>query len=97
MQATRMVPMVFMNVADPVGAGFVDSLGRPGGNVTWLYAVRVQFEREMAGTAQADRAERDAGRRFGTSSLASINGAGSSHLLPVSTSASARISLQTRC
>jgi hypothetical protein len=49
-----MVPMVFVNVADPVRAGFVDSLGRPGGNVTWLYAVRVQFEREMTGTAQAD-------------------------------------------
>jgi hypothetical protein len=30
-------------------------------------------------------------------SSSSINGAGSSHLLPVSTSASARISLQTRC
>jgi len=33
-QATRTVPIVFVNVADPVGAGFVDSLSRPGGNVT---------------------------------------------------------------
>src|SRR5262249_3207099 len=34
LQATRMLPIVFVNVADPVGAGFVDSLARPGGNVT---------------------------------------------------------------
>ena len=33
-QATRAVPIVFVQVADPVGAGFVDSLARPGGNVT---------------------------------------------------------------
>jgi putative ABC transport system substrate-binding protein len=33
-QATRTVPIVLAIVADPVGAGFVDSLARPGGNVT---------------------------------------------------------------
>ena len=33
-QATRTVPIVFAIVADPVGAGFVDSLARPGGNIT---------------------------------------------------------------
>ena len=33
-QATRTVPIVFVMVADPVGAGFVESLARPGGNVT---------------------------------------------------------------
>jgi putative ABC transport system substrate-binding protein len=32
LQATRTVPIVFAGVADPVGAGFVDSLARPGGN-----------------------------------------------------------------
>jgi len=31
---TRTLPIVFVNVSDPVGAGFVDSLARPGGNVT---------------------------------------------------------------
>ena len=34
LQATRTVPIVFVNVPDPVGAGFVDGLARPGGNAT---------------------------------------------------------------
>ena len=34
LQASRTVPIVFVVVADPVGAGFVDSLARPGGNAT---------------------------------------------------------------
>ena len=34
LQATRTVPLVFVYVADPVGAGFVESLSRPGGNAT---------------------------------------------------------------
>jgi putative tryptophan/tyrosine transport system substrate-binding protein len=34
LQATNTVPIVFMSVTDPVGAGFVDSLARPGGNAT---------------------------------------------------------------
>src|SRR4030088_89662 len=33
-QATRAVPIVFVGVIDPVGAGVVDSLARPGGNAT---------------------------------------------------------------
>jgi len=33
-QATRAVPIVFAVVPDPVGAGYVDSLARPGGNAT---------------------------------------------------------------
>jgi putative ABC transport system substrate-binding protein len=33
-QTTRTVPIVFVNVVDPVGAGYVESLSRPGGNVT---------------------------------------------------------------
>lgn len=33
-QATTIVPIVFVSVVDPVGAGFVASLARPGGNVT---------------------------------------------------------------
>ena len=34
LQAARTVPIVFVIVVDPVGAGFVDSLARPGGNAT---------------------------------------------------------------
>src|SRR4051794_2948963 len=38
LQATRTVPIVFTIVNDPVGAGFIDSLARPGGNVTGFMA-----------------------------------------------------------
>jgi putative ABC transport system substrate-binding protein len=34
LQATRDIPIVFVHVPDPVGAGFVDSLAKPGGNAT---------------------------------------------------------------
>jgi putative ABC transport system substrate-binding protein len=39
------VPIVFVSVADPVGAGFVDSLARPGGNATGF----IQFEYSLSG------------------------------------------------
>ena len=34
LEATHTVPIVFVNVVDPLGAGFVEKLSRPGGNVT---------------------------------------------------------------
>jgi putative ABC transport system substrate-binding protein len=44
-QITRTVPIVFTIVVDPVGAGYVDSLARPGGNVTGFTV----FEYSMSG------------------------------------------------
>ena len=44
LEATRTVPIVFTTVADPVGAGYVDSLVRPGGNATGF----VVFEYSIA-------------------------------------------------
>lgn len=45
LQASRTVPIVFANVPDPVGSGFVDSLAQPGGNATGF----VQFEYSLSG------------------------------------------------
>ena len=45
LQVTRTVPIVFAVVVDPVGAGYVDSLARPGGNITGFTV----FEYSMSG------------------------------------------------
>jgi len=45
LKATRTVPVVFAGVVDPVGAGFVESLARPGGNATGF----MNFEYGMGG------------------------------------------------
>jgi putative ABC transport system substrate-binding protein len=44
-QASRSVPIVFVNVADPIGGGFVDSLARPAGNATGF----MTFEYSISG------------------------------------------------
>jgi len=45
LQTTRTVPIVFATILDPVGAGFVESLARPGGNATGFIA----FEYGLSG------------------------------------------------
>jgi putative ABC transport system substrate-binding protein len=45
LQVSRTVPIVFPVLGDPVGAGYVDSLARPGGNVTGF----MNFEFSMGG------------------------------------------------
>ena len=45
LQATHTMPIVFANVADPVGAGFIANLAQPGGNTTGF----IQFEYSLSG------------------------------------------------
>ena len=54
-EQTNKIPIVFVGVPDPVGMGFVQSLGRPGGNITGFGAVdapimgkRLQLLKEVA-------------------------------------------------
>jgi len=44
LQATKIIPIVFANVPDPVGSGFVESLSRPGNNATGF----AQFEYNLS-------------------------------------------------
>ena len=44
LQITRTVPIIFVDVIDPVGGGFVNSLARPGGNATG-FSLRLQHRR----------------------------------------------------
>jgi putative tryptophan/tyrosine transport system substrate-binding protein len=42
---TKTIPIVFLQVTDPVGSGFVASLGRPGGNVTGFVTFNIAMAR----------------------------------------------------
>ena len=44
-QATRTIPIVFVQTVDPVGSGYVESMSRPGGNTTGF----TQFEYSLSG------------------------------------------------
>jgi putative ABC transport system substrate-binding protein len=44
-KATRTIPIVMVQVIDPVGSGYIESMARPGGNVTGF----TQFEYSVAG------------------------------------------------
>src|SRR6516162_2685293 len=85
LKATRTVPLVFTNVVDPVGAGFVDSLVRPGGNVTGfvsfeygLSAKWLELLKEIAPRVTREAVIRDPNISAGTGQFGAIQGAASS-------------------
>jgi len=85
LKATRNVPIVFTNVVDPVGAGFVDSLARPGGNVTGfvsfeygLSAKWLELLKEIAPRVTRVAVIRDPNISAGTGQFGAIQGAASS-------------------
>jgi len=79
LQATRIVPIVFPVVADPVGAGIVDSLARPGGNatgfMTFEYSLggkRLELLKQIAPGVTRAAVLRDPTQGSGTSQFAAI-------------------------
>ena len=79
LQATRSVPIVFPIASDPVGAGFVDSLARPGGNATGfmsfeygLSGKRLELLKEIAPGVTRAAVLRDPTQGGGTSEFAAI-------------------------
>jgi ABC-type uncharacterized transport system substrate-binding protein len=78
-QATRTVPIVFALVADPVGAGFVETLARPGGNITGFSAIEygtsakwLELLKEVAPHVTRAVILRDPTLGLGTGQLAAI-------------------------
>jgi putative ABC transport system substrate-binding protein len=79
LQATRTVPIVFPAISDPVGAGFVDSLARPGGNATGFMTVEysmggkwLELLKEIAPGVTRAAVLRDPTQGAGTSEFAAI-------------------------
>jgi len=79
LQATRTVPIVFAIASDPVGAGFVDSLARPGSNATGFmtneYSMAgkwLELLKEIAPGVTRAAILRDATQGSGTSQFAAI-------------------------
>jgi len=82
-RATRNVPIVFMGVIDPVGAGFVSSLSKPGGNTTGFVAFEYTIGAKWLGllkelAPQIDRVAvlRDSANASGVGQFAAIQAAG---------------------
>ena len=85
LQETRTLPIVFVNVADPVGAGFVNSLSRPGGNATGfmqfeysLSAKWLELLKQVAPGVMRAAVLRDAALTSGTGQFAVIQSVASS-------------------
>jgi hypothetical protein len=52
LRATRALPIVFAQTPDPVGAGYIESLARPGGNVTGFTTFEYSSAADAAGIGQ---------------------------------------------
>ena len=90
-QATRTLSIVFATVSDPVGAGFVDSLARPGGNTTGFmnfeYSLSekwLELLKQIAPGVKRVAVLRNAANAAGIGQFAAIQGAASSLGLEVS-------------
>jgi putative tryptophan/tyrosine transport system substrate-binding protein len=82
-RATRTVPIVFAGVIDPVGAGFVESMDRPGGNstgfVAFEYAIAakwLELLKEVAPTVKRAAVLRDPSYAAGIGQFAAIQAVG---------------------
>jgi ABC-type uncharacterized transport system substrate-binding protein len=78
-QLTRTVPIVAPVFGDPIGAGFVDSLARPGGNITGFMSTEysmaakwLELLKEMAPSVTRAAILRDPSQGSGTSQFAAI-------------------------
>jgi putative ABC transport system substrate-binding protein len=81
-QATRTVPIVFTVVSDPVGTGYVETLARPGGNITGFtlfeYSTSAKYLevlKEIAPGVKRAAVVREAGTATGTGQYAAIQAA----------------------
>jgi putative ABC transport system substrate-binding protein len=82
-QEARTVPIVFVNVGDPVSSGFVASLARPGGNATGFSAVDYSFGgkllellKQIAPRVTRATVVRDPSSPFGSGQLGAIQAVG---------------------
>jgi putative ABC transport system substrate-binding protein len=80
-QATRSVPIVFTIIADPVGAGLVDSMARPGGNSTGFMSYEhgfgakwLELLKEIAPSVKRAAVIRNADESAGIAQFAGIQG-----------------------
>jgi len=83
LRATRIVPIVFVGVVDPIGAGFVSSLSRPGGNATGFIAYEytiaakwLELLKQIAPHVTRAAVMRDASIASGVGQFAVIQAAG---------------------
>jgi putative ABC transport system substrate-binding protein len=90
LQATRTIPIVFPAVADPVGAGFVDSLARPGGNATGFMTLEyglggkwLELLKELAPNLTGVAVLRDPANPAGPAQFSIIQTAAPSHKVEV--------------